>query len=245
MNEVGGGETKRIAGSRISNFPRIIRDYRGGHGIFWDIRWYPAEQRRKRINSSALTRSSHWRGPATKPRAICAARNWINSTDAKLLFQLVRQIFRLLWSGNIRDLCVCDHIPSLYFIYIYISLSLLLSTRRVLFPYPIARRFYASRERDPANLARPDRLNIRNSAGIRGEGELSEYGVVEKYFFFPKTFRRREIFYPDSSAKFWNFEYSVQSIDKPSKRGQRDRKRISDLSREIDTFIGKKLNAKN
>lgn len=124
MNEVGGGETKRIAGSRISNFPRIIRDYRGGHGIFWDIRWYPAEQRRKRINSSALTRSSHWRGPATKPRAICAARNWINSTDAKLLFQLVRQIFRLLWSGNIRDrLCVITSRRCILYIYIYISVS--------------------------------------------------------------------------------------------------------------------------
>lgn len=124
MNEVGGGETKRIAGSRISNFPRIIRDYRGGHGIFWDIRWYPAEQRRKRINSSALTRSSHWRGPATKPRAICAARNWINSTDAKLLFQLVRQIFRLLWSGNIRDrLCVITSRRCILYIYIYICLS--------------------------------------------------------------------------------------------------------------------------
>lgn len=33
-SRTNGAETKRIAGSRISNFPRIIPDYRGGHGHF-------------------------------------------------------------------------------------------------------------------------------------------------------------------------------------------------------------------
>lgn len=103
--------------------------------IFWDIRWYTVEQRRKRINSSALTRSSHWRA-ATKPRAICAARNWINSTDTSFSFSLSAKFSASYDRGNISTDRVCDHIS--YFIYIYIYLSLFYfrgSTRRVLFPY--------------------------------------------------------------------------------------------------------------
>lgn len=146
------------------------------------------EQRRKRINSSALTRSSHWRA-ATKPRAICAARNWINSTDISFSFSLSakfsasydRKIFR-------PTVCARSH-PAVFYIYIYISFSLFYfraSIRRVLFPYPI----YRPRNRVPILCERDGQLLPRlNTKFCRNYGKISGTESLENFF--------REIFSSD------------------------------------------------
>lgn len=160
--------------------------------IFWDIRWYTVEQRRKRINSSALTRSSHWRA-ATKPRAICAARNWINSTDTSFSFSLSAKFSASYDRGNISTDRVCDHIS--YFIYIYISFSLLFSrfdSTRFISIFPI----YRSRNRraDFMPRKRDGPLSVKYKIL---EKELREnYRVIEKYF--PRIFaawKERNIFF--------------------------------------------------